>query len=220
MKRILSLLAAAGTLIPMTYGADQYSVFKICEDKHVIHTSDGADAGHIEYIITDPAHQQIVSAVCSGGVLADRLIQVPFDEFAYGDGNEITINFDRQRLVSAPVIEQNVLVSGTRIDPGVVERSVTYFGGRNGRNGEANRGAIERGNARNQPVGERRIEPGSRNVPGAVSTDPNAQPRDGQREGQPPAVRGNQRNPGNLKATEWRRPERGARCADGEAGNG
>ena len=113
----------------MAFAADQFSVFKICEDKHVIKTSDGQDCGHIEYIVADPAQQRIVTAVVSGGILSDRLVAVPYEEFRYGTGADITVNVDRQRLVSAPVIERQTLVSGGFIEPTVVQRSVSYFGG-------------------------------------------------------------------------------------------
>src|SRR4051794_33948698 len=106
MKRILlTTLAAAGLAVPSLL-ADQYSVFRVCEDKHVLHTSDGADAGHVEYIVVDPGQQRIVSTVVTGGVIGEKHVAVPFSEMRFGGGSEVTFTkITRERFIAAPVIE-------------------------------------------------------------------------------------------------------------------
>ncbi len=138
MKTIL-VSSIAATLIcaaSQSYSAD-YSVFKICQDQHVIHTSDGADAGHIEYIVVDPEQHQIVSTIVGGGVLGARTVFVPYEDVTYSEGNTIVLNqITRERLVSAPVFEHTRIVAGGRLDTSYVQQSFTYFGG-DGRRGGA-----------------------------------------------------------------------------------
>src|SRR4051812_8345245 len=100
MKQILLTLAfmAGGASLAC---AEDYTVFRVCEDQHVLRTADGADAGHVEYIVVDPAEHAVVSTIITGGVLADRTIAVPVDYFRYGTGREVTLNeITRERLVS------------------------------------------------------------------------------------------------------------------------
>src|SRR3954463_8831552 len=104
-KLILSLAAAAATL--GVASAAEYSVFRVCEDQHVLRTSDGADAGHVEYIVVDPGEHRVVSTIVTGGILANRTVAVPVDDLQWGTGREVTFrSITRERLVSAPVIEE------------------------------------------------------------------------------------------------------------------
>src|SRR5215207_7054741 len=106
MKRILSSLALLGLAAPAVFGAS-LTTFRVCEEKRILKTSDGADAGRVEYIVVDPAEQRVVSAIVTGGVIGQRFVTVPFSTVEYSGGNEIVLQrIDRQRLVSAPVIEE------------------------------------------------------------------------------------------------------------------
>jgi sporulation protein YlmC with PRC-barrel domain len=128
MKRILSSLAVLGLAAPAVFGAS-LTTFRVCEEKRVLKTSDGADAGHVEYIVVDSDQQRVVSAVVTGGVIGQKFVTVPFSTVRYGSGNEMVLErIDRQRLVSAPVIEERVLTSGTVIEPALIQRSYTHFG--------------------------------------------------------------------------------------------
>src|SRR4051794_39959435 len=130
MKNILlTTLAAAALVLPTAALADSYSVFKVCEDKHVIRTSDGQEAGHVEYIVVDPGAQRIVSTVITGGVTGERLVSVPYSSMRFGEGQDVTLTeITRERLVAAPVIERTQLTTTSRIEPSIVERSYTHFG--------------------------------------------------------------------------------------------
>jgi len=137
MKTILKASIAAVAICVATQSyAEEYSVFKICQDEHVIHTSDGADAGHIEYIVIDPADRHIVSTVVGGGVLGERQVSIPYESVTYSEGNAIVLNqVTRERLVAAPVFEHTKFVHGGRLDNTYVQQSVSYWGGREGRGG-------------------------------------------------------------------------------------
>ncbi|RYD76083.1 MAG: PRC-barrel domain containing protein [Verrucomicrobiaceae bacterium] len=75
MKSILlTTIAAAGLCIPAAVA--DYTVFRVCEEERVIKTSDGADAGRVEYIVVDPSQQRVVSAVISGGVISNKHVAV------------------------------------------------------------------------------------------------------------------------------------------------
>ena len=85
-----------------------YNVLKICQSEYTLKTEDGAEAGRIEYVVVDPDGGRIVSAVLSGGVLADRFVAVPFTAVHLGPSHEVTLtHIDRERLMSAPVIERD-----------------------------------------------------------------------------------------------------------------
>jgi hypothetical protein len=103
-------------------------VFRVCEDQHVIRTSDGAEAGHVEYIVVEPGSRQIVSTVITGGVTGARLVAVPYQSLHFQGEREVTLTeINRERLVSAPVIEKTQLTTTTRFEPALVERSFTHF---------------------------------------------------------------------------------------------
>src|SRR5215210_5342404 len=106
MKRILlSTIAAATLVIPSAFAAD-YTVFRVCEDQHVLRTSDGAEAGRVEYIVVEPTSQRVVSAVVTGGVVASKHIAIPMSAFRVGSNREVTLTtVTRERLISAPTIE-------------------------------------------------------------------------------------------------------------------
>lgn len=127
MKPIgLICLALAALWLP---AQAEYTVFRVCEDHHVIHTSDGADAGRVEYIVVEPATHRLVSAIITGGVLESRLIPVPVAAFHFGPEREVILtDITRERLIAAPVIEAARLSSTTVIEPTIVERTFTHFG--------------------------------------------------------------------------------------------
>jgi hypothetical protein len=100
----------------------------VCEDQRVIRTSDGAEAGRVEYIVVEPESRQIVSTVITGGVEGARLVAVPFQSLRFQGEREVTLTeITRERLVSAPVIEKTQLTSTTRFEPALIERSFTHF---------------------------------------------------------------------------------------------
>ncbi|HSI65709.1 MAG TPA: hypothetical protein VLE43_21465 [Candidatus Saccharimonadia bacterium] len=134
MKIYLAIIAAASLAVPWSHGqevVDGYSILKVCQEDLVLHTSDGSEGGRIGYVVVDPGSQRIVSALVTGGVLAERVVAVPFRSMRFKSAREVTlIDIDQQRLISAPVIERTVLTSTTtRFEPSVIERSYTYFGG-------------------------------------------------------------------------------------------
>src|SRR4051794_18447403 len=129
-RTLITTIASVALAIPSIALAEtNYSVFKVCEDKHVIRTSDGQEAGHVEYIVVDPGAQRIVSTVVTGGVEGERLVAIPYSSMRFGTGEEVTLTeINRERLVSAPVIERTQLTTTTRLEPSVFERSYTHFG--------------------------------------------------------------------------------------------
>lgn len=130
MKNILlaSIAVTAGLLVSSAL-ADDLSVFRVCQDQRVLHTSDGADAGHIEYIVMDPGSDRIVSAVVTGGVIADRHVAIPIEAMRFGADREITFtNITRETIVSAPVVETSTFSTAAVIHPEVIERTYTHFG--------------------------------------------------------------------------------------------
>jgi hypothetical protein len=119
-------VALAGTWA----SAAELSVFRVCQDQRVIRTSDGAEAGRVEYIVVDPSNREVVSTIIGGGVVGERLIAIPYDSLRFNGDREITLNeITRERLVSAPAIERTQ-INAAVIDPGVIERTRTHFGGR------------------------------------------------------------------------------------------
>jgi hypothetical protein len=141
----------------------------------MIRTSDGAEAGHIEYIVVDPSSREVISTVVSGGVEGDRLLAIPYSSLNFAGGNEITLTeITRERLVSAPVIERTQINTAV-IAPEIIERTREHFGAR----GETN----VRGR------GDNRVAPEPRNagVNGTIRPDAAANGnRDARDENQPP----------------------------------
>ena len=118
--------------------AADYSLFKVCQDQRIIRTSDGAEAGHIEYIVVDPSSREVISTVVSGGVEGDRLLAIPYSSLNFAGGNEITLTeITRERLVSAPVIERTQINTAV-IAPEIIERTREHFGARGEVRGEVN----------------------------------------------------------------------------------
>ena len=127
MKIIFALLAVL-PVVPVTVLAQSYTVFRVCEDVHVLRTSDGADAGRVEYIVVEPARHRIVSTVVTGGVVGEKFVSVPFSSFSFGGEKEVTLkNVTRERLTAAPVIEKSRLTS-TSLSPEFVQPAFTHFG--------------------------------------------------------------------------------------------
>jgi len=119
-------VALAGSIA----SAAELSVFRVCQDQRVIRTSDGAEAGRVEYIVVDPSDQHVVSTVISGGVIGERLIAVPYTSLHFSGGREITLTeITRERLVSAPVIERTQ-ISASVIEPSIIQRTTTHFSAR------------------------------------------------------------------------------------------
>jgi hypothetical protein len=131
MKRIiLTILGAA--IAPAVFAAE-YTVFRVCEDKHVLRTSDGAEAGHVEYIVLEPSSQRIVSTIVTGGVVGSRFVAVPFTAMQFTSDREIALTeITRERIVSAPVIERTLITSRSVIEPTIIERTNNHFGVRAG----------------------------------------------------------------------------------------
>jgi hypothetical protein len=127
MKKLIVNFLVGACAIPSAFSAE-YSVFRVCEDQHVIRTADGAEAGHVEYVVIEPESRQIVSTVITGGVTGARLVAVPFTSMHFQGGREVTLTeINRERLVSAPVIERTQLTVNAPIQPALVERSFTHF---------------------------------------------------------------------------------------------
>jgi hypothetical protein len=131
MKLIYSLIGVAclAALPTLAQAETEYSVFRVCEDQHVLRTSDGAEAGRVEYIVVDPGGGRVVSSIVSGGVIGEKLVAVPFSSLRFGAQREVVLTeITRERLVSAPVIERNQINVSVRFQPTLVERSFTHFG--------------------------------------------------------------------------------------------
>ncbi len=121
---LLSALAISPALL-----ADDYTLFHVCQDQHIIHTSDGADAGHVEYLVFDPGSHRIVSTVVTGGVVGDRYIPVPFESMQFNSDHEILLSqVTRERIESAPVIERTQITSSAVLQPAIFERTSQHFG--------------------------------------------------------------------------------------------
>lgn len=125
MKKILSL--AILSALAFTANAAEYSVFRVCEDQHVIRTSDGAEAGRVEYIVVEPSSHRVISTVITGGVIGERLVALPVESMQFSERQITLTQIDRTRLVAAPVIEKTQL-STTVVQPALIERSYTHFG--------------------------------------------------------------------------------------------
>lgn len=126
MKRIiLTILGAA--VAPAMFAAE-LSVFRVCEDKRVLRTSDGADAGHVEYIVFEPSTQRVVSTIVTGGVVGPKFVAVPFTAMEFTNDREIALTqITRERIVSAPVIERTQITSRNVIEPTFIERTNNHF---------------------------------------------------------------------------------------------
>lgn len=129
MKNTLTLsIAAVAALATSAFGAD-YSIFRICEDQHIIRTSDGAEAGRLEYIVVDPSNQRIISSIVTGGVIGEKFVAVPFSSMRFDADRSITLTeINRERIVSAPVIERTQISSATVIRPDIIDRTYQHFG--------------------------------------------------------------------------------------------
>ena len=129
MKKLLLTLAAIGFIAPVALFADNYLVFRVCEDQHILRTSDGAEAGRVEYIIVEPVGHRIVSTVITGGVVGERLVAMPFSIMRFGGEREVILTeITRERLVSAPVIERTRFTARAEIEPAFVHPTFTHFG--------------------------------------------------------------------------------------------
>jgi hypothetical protein len=129
MKNILiTTIAALGLSLTVAQAAE-YTVFKVCEDQRVLKTSDGADAGHVDYIVVDPGSHQVISTVITGGVLAERHVAIPISSLTFGADRTVTIReITRERIVAAPVIETTRWRESYVVEPSIIERSYTHFG--------------------------------------------------------------------------------------------
>jgi len=84
MKTLLPFIALAITAsLASAQNSSGLTVLKVCQDDLVLHTSDGADAGHVSYIVMDPESRMVDSVLVSGGVLAERTVAVPFDSVRF-----------------------------------------------------------------------------------------------------------------------------------------
>src|SRR3954471_24898993 len=122
MKQILITTIAALGLSLTAATAAEYTVFKVCEDQRILKTSDGADAGHVDYIVVDPGSHEVISTVITGGVLADRHVAIPISSLTFGADRQVTIrDITRERIVSAPVIETTRWRDSYVVEPSVIE---------------------------------------------------------------------------------------------------
>ncbi len=159
MKTPLILLGAIA-LAPVAF-AVEYTVFHVVDDTHIIRTSDGKEAGHVEYLIVDPETQRIVSTIVSGGAVGEKFVAVPYQSMHFGTGREVTLTeITRERLISAPVIERRTLTTNV-IEPAVFQRASQHFGVRFE---TTVGGAPDRPGA---PIGNRHPRPGEPNSPAA-----------------------------------------------------
>jgi hypothetical protein len=127
MNNPFAILALAA-LSSVAYPAD-FSVFKVCDDKHTIRTSDGADAGHIEYLVLEPDGRSVVAAIVTGGVSGTRLVSLPATSMELQSPSELRLpQIQRERLLSAPVIERASLLQSKLLRSDIVERCYTHFG--------------------------------------------------------------------------------------------
>jgi len=233
MKQITSILGALFALaLPNFARAESdYSVFRVCEDQHIIRTSDGAEAGHVEYIVIDPGQGRIVSSIVSGGTLGEKFVAVPYSSMRFGADREVVLTeITRERLVAAPVIERTKISATVRFDPVLVERSYTHFGVRRdavsvsrveGRSGNDRATVRETDRERSATETNRSSVRGSvdagkdpdrvKGEAGSDGTKPTAQaPRDGDRSTTPEATKENSR-PGGKAAKEGRTSAESAR---------
>jgi len=183
---------AAAALAGLSYSAvaaDSYSVFHVCEDQHILRTSDGADAGHLEYIVVEPGQQRIVSTVITGGVVGTRHVSIPYSEFQVTGEREIVLRqITRERIVGAPIVEVDRFRTNSVIEPSYFEKSSTYFG-------VDVRSGGERGRDIRDPRGDTQLKPGERtNDPRNAVRDDQKQARPGDRANDPRnAVRDDQK---------------------------
>jgi hypothetical protein len=186
MKTSLLFALITTACIGVANAAD-YALFRVCQDQRIIRTSDGAEAGHIEYIVVDPSSREVISTVVSGGVEGDRLLAIPYGSLEFGGGNEIILReINRERLVSAPVIERTQ-ISAAVIAPDIIQRTREHFGAR----GEVN----APGRA------------GERVAPGAPNAGPNGTSRTEGRPNLPPqATSPSTENP-NTRGEQGNRPQ-------------
>ena len=127
MKPIHTLITALLALSPAAM-ADDYTLFHVCQDQRVIHTTDGADAGHVEYVVIDPGSQRVVSTVVTGGVIGEKFVAVPYESMHFDADRQVVLeNITREQFVSAPVIERTQ-INTTVIQPTVLERTSQHFG--------------------------------------------------------------------------------------------
>ena len=75
----------------------------MCEERRVLRTTHGAEAGRIEFLVIDPAKQRVVLSVITGGTIGEKHVGVPFSALNMAAENEITLaNVTRERLLAAP----------------------------------------------------------------------------------------------------------------------
>ncbi|MDB6117107.1 MAG: hypothetical protein JWO08_888 [Verrucomicrobiaceae bacterium] len=188
MKPILTLLSVIA--LAAVAKAQDYTVFHVCRDQHVIHTSDGADAGHVEYVVFDPGSHRIVSTVVTGGVVGEKYVAVPFESMTFNAEREIMLSsITREKFVSAPVIEKTRITS-TTIQPTVFEQTSQHFGVRFDAN--INIGDRDRRDG-DRRDGDRR-DGDRRDMPAGRFANDEAARRDGRRDGVDPAARDSDRD--------------------------
>lgn len=122
---ILSLAALAAGAAPGI--AAEYSTFRVCEDTRIIRTSDGADAGRVQYIVVDPSNQRVISTIVTGGVVGEKFVAVPFSAMRFDASESITLTeITRERIVSAPAMERTQITAV--IQPDTINRTYQHFG--------------------------------------------------------------------------------------------
>lgn len=237
MKTSLGIIAAIALAVPWSSKAQEvegFSVLKVCQEDLVLHTSDNQDAGHIGYVVVEPRSQRIVSALVTGGVLAERVVAVPFTSIRYSSPREVTlVDINRERLVSAPVVERTHLTSTTtRFEPSFFERSYTHFGGnaaelRAGFSSETssrtdidrNRDRDGRGPDRDRNRADATTDPARTNATATERNRADATARRGSESPSSSTTEANRNQPGDRNTPESRAAEgrRGSNRPDSEA---
>jgi hypothetical protein len=176
MKTSLSIIALGALLSfasPQAAHGAEFTVLRVCEDNLVLHTSDRADAGRISHVVIDTGSRAIVSVLVTGGVIAERTVAVPFTSVQFGPAREVTlVEIDRQRLVSAPVIERSSIAT-TSFESSWVERSRTHFASKSTSTTTERRGDQPGRDDRNRPDSREGVQERQR---GAEERRPSDQP--------------------------------------------
>jgi len=223
MKTIPTILAVLA-LSPAAI-ADDYTLFRVCQDQHLIRTSDGAEVGHVEYIVVEPASHRIISSIVTGGDVGDRFVAVPFESMTFGPDREIMLpEITRERIISAPVIERSQIATSMRIQSSLLDRTSEHFGVRfdanaNGRERERREGgrfiSTQDPNSRlrnrsesadkEQPAKDRENAQGRSNLntpPAGRSTPESTQERNASQSNRPASAEKEQSTQGRRNAQE------------------
>lgn len=126
--------ATGGTSATAT--ANTYALFKVEDANMKIRSSDGSEAGEIQYLVIDPTTQRVVSVLVSGGMLKEKLVALPFASLPSTWGKEMTLTtIDKERFQNAPSIDRAALKNTQTISRDQIDRGTAHFGGAVSRSG-------------------------------------------------------------------------------------